>query len=142
MKTVAVKETQAPYKVTVDEAALDEGPVRVVHGEETLGVLVPPDEYEAFRAWRERQQQREVLQPASEQFEREAAAFQRLLPQLLEQYRGRVVAIHGGKVVEVGDSKVEVSERVHQRLGDVVIYVQRVEEHPRVRKFPCFRVIR
>jgi hypothetical protein len=51
------------------------------------------------------------------------------------------VAIHNGQVVAVGDSKTAVSEQVHRRLGDVIVYVQRVSEHPRILKFPYFRVV-
>jgi len=142
VKTLILKEAQAPYTLTLDEGALAEGPVRVLRGEQTIGVVVPPDEYELFRAWRETQQRRAQVQQAHEAFEREVAAFERMLPELLREYRGRVVAIHNGQVVEVGDSKVEVSERVHQRLGDVTVYVQRVSEHPRIYKFPYFKVVR
>jgi hypothetical protein len=142
MKTLTLKETQTLYTLTLDEDALAEGPVRVLRGEQTIGVLVAPDEYEMFRAWRETQQRREQVQQVHEGFEREVAAFERMLPELLQEYHGRVVAIHNGQVVEVGDSKVEVSERVHQRLGDVTVYVQQVSEHPRVYKFPCFKVVR
>ena len=114
----------------------------MLRGEQTIGVLVPPDEYEAFRAWRATQWRRTRIQQAHDPFEREVAAFERILPELLQKYRGRVVAIHNGHVVEVGDSKAEVSERVHQRLGDVTVYVQRVSEHPRIYKFPYFKVVR
>jgi ABC-type enterochelin transport system ATPase subunit len=82
------------------------------------------------------------LQPVHEEFQREVAAFERLLPELLQDYQGRVVAIRGGQVIEVGDSKAEVSERVHEHLGDVTVYVQQVEEQPRVHRFPYFRVVR
>ena len=142
MKTLTLKETQAPYTLTLDEATLAEGPVRVLRGEQTIGVLVPPDEYETFRAWQETQKRQERTQQAHEAFEREVAAFERMLPELLQEYRDRVVAIHNGQVVEVGDSKAEVSERVHQRLGEVIVYVQLVSEHPRVYKFPYFKVVR
>ena len=142
MKTLILKETQAPYTLTLDEATLAKGPVRVLRGEQTIGVLVPPDEYEAFRAWRETQQHQAQVQQVHEAFEREVAAFEHMLPRLLQEYRGRVVAIHNSQVVEVGDSKVEVSERVHQRLGDVTVYIQRVSEQPRVYKFPYFKVVR
>jgi hypothetical protein len=121
---------------------LDEGPVRVLRGEQTVGVLVPSEEYEEFQAWRETRQRRAQMQQVHEAFEREVAAFDRMLPELLQEHRDRVVAIHDGQVVEVGDSKEEVSERVHQRLGDVIVYVQRVSERPRVVKFPYFRVAR
>jgi hypothetical protein len=75
MKTVTLKEAQAPYTLNVDAATLAEGPVRVLRGEQTLGVLVPPDEYEAFCAWRNRQQRRAPAQPGHEQFERELNHF-------------------------------------------------------------------
>ena len=142
VKTLILKEAQAPYTLTLDEVTLAEGPVRVLRGEQTIGVLVPPDEYKAFRAWRETQERRARMQQAHEQFEHEVAAFERMLPDLLQEYRGRVVAIHNGQVVEVGDSKIEVSERVHQRLGDVIVYIQRALEYPRIYKFPYFKVVR
>lgn len=142
MKTLILKETQAPYTITLDEAALSEGPVQVLRGERTIGVLVPPEEYAAFRAWQETQQHRVWVQPVHEAFEHEVTAFERMLPKLLQEYRGRVVAIHNGQVVEVGDSKAEVSERVYQRLGDVTVYIQRVSEYPRIYKFPYFKVVR
>ncbi len=40
MKTLILKETQALYTLTLDEATLAEGPVRVLWGEQTIGVLV------------------------------------------------------------------------------------------------------
>lgn len=146
MKTLVIKEAQAPYTLTLDEAVLAEGPVAVLcvgsEGERVIGVLVPPEEYAAFRAWREAQQRPARTEQVHEAFEREVAAFERLLPELLETYRGRVVAIHDGQVVEVGDTKAEVSEQVHRRLGDVTVYIQRVLEQPRVYRFPYFRVVR
>jgi len=57
--------------------------------------------------------------------------------ELLQEYRDRVVAIHNGQVVAVGDSKTEVSEQVHRRLGDVIVYIQRVSEHPRIASSPA-----
>jgi len=141
MKTLILKESQAPY--AFDEAALAEGPVQVrrVEGgsERVVGVLISPEEYATFRAWQEMQQPHGET-PAHQAFEREVKAFERMLPQLLEKQRNWVVAIHDGQVVEVGNSKEDVSERVHQRLGDIVVYVQRVLERPRVYKFPHFKV--
>jgi hypothetical protein len=142
VKTLTLKETQSPYTLILNETTLDEGPVRVLRGEQTIGVLVPPEEYEEFRVWREAQQRRAQVQQTHEAFEREVATFERMLPELLQKYRDRVVAIHNGQVVEVGDSKEDVSEQVHQRLGNVIVYVQQVSEHPRVIKFPYFKVAR
>jgi hypothetical protein len=143
MKSLTLKETRAPYyTLTFDTAWLREGPVRVLQGDRTIGVLIPPDEYEKFRAWQEVQQRQVQAQCIPEQFEQEVAAFERMLPELLQKYRDRVVAIHSGQVVEVGDTKAEVSERVRRRLGDAVVYIQRVSEYPRVCRFPYFRVVR
>jgi hypothetical protein len=141
MKNLVLKETQAPYTLTLDEAMLDEGPVRVlrVEGENecTIGVLVPPEEYAAFCAWQEAQQRPQQIQQASRAFEREVEAFAALWPELLQKYRGRVVAIYGGQIVEVGHpqkSVADVAGRVYERLGYVPVYLQRVEEPPRVYK--------
>lgn len=144
MKTLALKEAQASYILTLDEVTLAEGPVRVLRGEQTIGVLVPPDEYEAFCAWRETQARRKWEQSVHEQFEQEAAAFGRLLPELLQEYRGRVVAIHNGQVVEVGatgESVAEVAGRVYDRIGYVPVYVQQVEETPRVYRITGPRLV-
>ena len=144
IKTLTLKETQAPYTLTLDEATLAEGPVRVLRGEQTIGVLVPPDEYELFRAWRETQQRRAQVQRPHEQFEREVATFERILPELLQKYRGRVVAIHNGQVVEVGatgESVAKVAGRVYERIGYVPVYVQQVEETLRVYKITGPRLV-
>ncbi|OQY21816.1 MAG: hypothetical protein B6I35_07625 [Anaerolineaceae bacterium 4572_32.2] len=106
MKTLILKEAQSPYTLTLDEAALSEGPVQVrrIEGgsERVVGVLVSPEEYAMFHAWREIQQRRARMQQAHgavhEAFEREVKAFERMLPQLLEKHRNRVVAIHDGQV--------------------------------------------
>ena len=79
---------------------------------------------------------------ADDAFRREVTAYERLLPELLETHRGKVVAIHDGQVIEVGDSKRAVVERVHERLGEVSLYMQRVTHQPRVHKFPYFKVSR
>ena len=136
MRTLVLKEAQAPYALTIDDATLAEGPVRVVRGGETIGVLVPPSEYEELCVWQEAQQCRPEMPHVAEQFKREVAAFERMLPELLQEDRDRVVAIHTGQVVAVGDAKAEVCEQVHQRLGDVIVYIQHVSEHPRILSSP------
>ena len=62
------------------------------------------------------------------EFMREVAAFERLKPELLEQYRGRVVAIHQGAVVAVGDNRMDVLGDVLEKLGPVPCYTENVEE--------------
>ncbi len=59
-------------------------------------------------------------------FEREAAAFQRLLPGLLEKYRNKYVAIHEEKVVGSGDELIKVAFDAYDRFGYQPIYVDLV----------------
>lgn len=154
MKTLVLKEAQAPYTLTLDEAALAEGPVQVLRvegeSERIIGVLVPPEEYAAFRAWQETQQRRARVQQAHEAFAHEAfaheaASFERMLPELLQEYRGRVVAIHDGQVVEVGhpgESVAKVAGRVYDQIGYVPVYIQQVEERPRIYRITGPRLVR
>ena len=62
-------------------------------------------------------------------FEAEVAHFERLKPQLLQQYPGRFVAIHQGEVVAVGDNKMEVLATAEEVLGNVTFYVGQVTEN-------------
>ena len=106
-----------------------------------VAALVPMGEYEAFRAWREEEKRRQARQAEEAAIEREHAAFQRMLPELLKQYEGQVVAIYNGQVVDIGDDEVEVWKRARQRLGQVPVYVDTVEYPPRVYDMPYREVV-
>ena len=56
-------------------------------------------------------------------------AFQRLLPSLLETYRGQYVAIHDQQVVDSGTDAAELAARVVRRVK-ADIYVGFVSEVP------------
>ena len=75
-------------------------------------------------------------------FEREQQALERLKPELLRACQGQWVAIYQGKVVEVGQDRSQVLDSVYNRFGYVPVYVQRVEEQPRVYKLPHRKVAR
>src|SRR5437879_4382227 len=62
--------------------------------------------------------------------DREYQAFLRLLPELLQEYRGRYVAIHDGQVVDSDGDDIVLMQRVHARLGYVPIHVGFVSESP------------
>jgi hypothetical protein len=64
-------------------------------------------------------------------WEREYQAFQKLLPQLLETYRDKYVAIHEEKVVESGDDLVSVALRAYKNYGYVPILVDLVTDQPK-----------
>jgi len=63
-------------------------------------------------------------------WEREYAAFRRLLPQLLVSHRGKFVAIHGEEVVASGDNKLAIALDVLAKVGNVDIHVGLVTDGP------------
>ena len=69
-------------------------------------------------------------------FDREKAAFDRLLPDLLATHRGQYVAIHEEVVVDSGPDQVEVALRVLRRVGNVALYVHLVSDE---KHFPVSR---
>lgn len=71
-----------------------------------------------------------VSAPSASKWQREHAAFRRLLPQLLATHRGQFVAIHGEQVVESGDEKLALALRVLSRLGNIDIHVGLVTDEP------------
>jgi PHD/YefM family antitoxin component YafN of YafNO toxin-antitoxin module len=141
MKKLALKETQAPYNISLDDALLTDEVVLLEKDGQPVAALVPMDEYTAFQAWREEEKRRQARQAEEAAIEREHAAFQRMLPELLKQYKGRVVAIYNGQVVDVGDDRMEVWKQARQKLGQVPVYVQTVEYSPKVYKMPHRKVI-
>lgn len=61
--------------------------------------------------------------PEIEDFEREHAAFQGLLPHLVANYDGRFVAVHRGDVVDSDASREELVRRFFARFGDAPVYI-------------------
>jgi len=76
-------------------------------------------------------------------FEQEIAAFEQLKPTLFEQYDGQYVAIYQGKVVANGAEKLALLDRVRERLGPVVCYIEKVTAaSPRTVRMPSIHVSR
>ncbi len=76
-------------------------------------------------------------------FLQEAEAFNRLKPQLLQEYRGKFVAIHGGQVVATGDDRMAVYGVVLETLGQVPCYIERVDvQAPRPKRMPSIWKVR
>lgn len=135
MKTILLKETPTQYIIEVEQETLEQGPTLVQRDSEPVAVLVPLRDYQAFQDWQAARHASAM--PADPEFEAEVAAFERLKPELLKRYPGRAVGIHEGEVVEVGDDKMDVLERVLRRLGDVRCYVEWVEpQAPRRVRIP------
>ena len=61
----------------------------------------------------------------------EVEAYERMRPELLQKYRGKVVAVKGGRLVGVYDSEVEALRDALERFGLVPVLIRRVgEERP------------
>jgi len=142
MKTLTLQEAQAPYNVALDEALLTDEVVILEKNGQPVAALVPIAEYTAFQAWREEEKRRQARQAEEAAIDREHAAFERMLPELLKQYPGKAVAIHNGQVVGVGDDEVAVWEEAREKFKGAPIYIQIVEYPPRIYKMPHRKVIR
>ncbi len=128
MKTLTLKETAQSYLVEIDQAALAQEPTLLETDGRPVAVLIPTAEYNAFRIWLTMRQ----APAAPVEFQREVTAFEHLKPALQEHHSGRVVAIHGGQVIAVGDDKMAVLDDVTAKLGPVPCYIEWVEpETPR-----------
>jgi hypothetical protein len=119
-------------------------PVFIEDEGQPVAVILP---IELYRTWQKELQTAGLhseLEPAPplSGFEREKAAFERLKLALLKQYPDKCVAVVGGEVVEVGENKIEIIEKVRDRFGDVPMYVQWVTEQPRVYHVPYRRMVR
>lgn len=140
MRRVVLKEAHAPYTLAIEEEALSREPFILERDGEAVAAVIPIAEYQAFRAWRETRGREQKRRKDLEAFEREQQAFERLKPELLQTHRGQWVAIYQGKVVEAGQDRSQVLDSVYDRLGYVPVYVQQVEERPRVYKLPHRKV--
>ncbi len=110
MEKITLRESQAPYTVTLDENTLHNDVTFLEQDGAPVAFLLPARLYETFRTWQRRQQ----VPPQSPQavaFAQERAVFEQMLPQLLRDHPGKVVANYQGKIVEVGDEIGATLER-------------------------------
>ncbi|MBC8448082.1 MAG: hypothetical protein H8D78_10045 [Chloroflexi bacterium] len=142
MKRIVLKESRAPYTLDIEEEALSREPFILESDGRAVAAVIPIADYQTFQAWRESQAMEEKRRQDLGAFEQERRAFERLKPELLRMYRDQWVAIYQGNVVEVGQERSQVLDRVYDRFGYVPVYVQQVEEQPRVYKLPHRRVVR
>jgi len=140
MRRVVLKEAHAPYTLAIEEETLSREPFILERDGEAVAAVIPITEYQAFRAWWETRGREQKRRKSLEAFEQERQAFERLKPELLRTHRGQWVAIHQGEVVEAGQDRSQVLDSVYDRFGYVPVYVQQVEERPRVYKLPHRKV--
>jgi hypothetical protein len=142
VRRVVLKESHASYTLAIEEEVLNRGPFILERDGEPVAAVIPMDEYQDFRAWREARDREEQRRKDLEAFKREREAFERLKPELLRTHRGQWVAVYQEKVVEAGQDRSQVLDSVYDRFGYVPVYVQKVEEQPRVYKMPHRKVVR
>ncbi len=81
------------------------------------------------------------LPGTSDKFERERAAFYRLLPELLKTHRGQVVAIHNEQVIAIGDERRPVIDEATRIAGHVDLFVETVADEWPVERIGTRRVV-
>jgi len=140
MEKIALRESQAPYTVTLDDELLHNEVTLVEQNGTPVAVLLAIKLYDTFRAWQQREQA--SARPRVTAFAQERATFERLLPHLLQEHPGKVVAIYQGKIVEIGEEIGATLEKVYARYGYVPCYVGRVEAPPRIYKISHRKVVR
>jgi len=140
MARQALREVNAPYTVNSEDEAIGRDTIIIRRNGEPVAVVVPYAEYVELLARPSAQPSEPVS--GDPDFERERAAFRRLLPELLKAHRGEWVAIVNEQAVEFGPDFGSVILRVRERFGQRPVYVQEILEKPRVYKIGSPRVIR
>lgn len=80
--------------------------------------------------------------PELSKLDREYKAFLRLLPSLLETYKGKYVAIHEEKVIDSDEDPFRLIERVRKIVGQQSIHVGPVVFPQPVVRVPHYREYR
>ncbi len=137
-----LKESRVPYNTVLEQPPQSGEVTFLERNGQAIAAVVSMDEFAAFQQWRAEEANRQRRQSEAEAIEREHAAFQKMLPELLLQYPGRVVAIHQGRVIAVGDNRMDVWQEARQQVDRAPVYVQTVESSPRIYKLPSRKVIR
>ena len=123
------REVNVPYTVNPNDESVGRETIVIQRDGEPIAAIVPYAEYQALLA------RPTHVSPSSTtdlQYHRNRTAFQRLLPELLKEHRGKWVAIVNEQVVVVGASPSAVLDEVYERLGDVPVYVQQMLEKQHV----------
>jgi len=69
---------------------------------------------------------------------KELEVYERMREELLEKYRGKVVAIKDGKLVGVYDSEEEAFRDIVERYGLVPVLIKRVMEEEKPEEMPSY----
>ncbi len=130
MNARTLREVNAPYTVNPDDEALGRDTIIIHRDGKPVAALVPYAEYQQWLAAKAASAPTPTA-PDTE-FERNRAAFQRLLPELLKTHRGQWVAIVNEQLVQFGPDFKSVIVPVRERFGQQSVYVHEIVETPRV----------
>ncbi len=137
MTARTLREVSVPYTVNAEDETIGRDTIIIRRNGEPIAVVLPFAEYEGLLAHQSAQMA--AIDPI---FDRERAAFQRLLPELLVAHRGEWVAIVNEQPVDFGSDFSSVIVRVRRRFGQRPVYVHEILERPRIYKISSPRVIR
>ena len=74
--------------------------------------------------------------PQSESFQRNQAAFQKKLPELLQTRKGQFAAFYEGELVGFGQNRIALRKEMIAKYGCVNMLITEVTEAPRVLYIP------
>lgn len=138
-RKLILKESQAPYTLSLDEALLGQETVIIEQDGQALAAIVPIEEYRQLLAWRERQRDR---QEELRTFHKDRETFLYLIPELLKSHAGQFVAIFRGQLVDADPDQWTLAKRVYAKYGYQPIYMDEVLEKPNVYEFPSPEILR
>jgi prevent-host-death family protein len=131
-KTIALREAQATYSLTIETSQLTQGPVVLEHRGKPVAALISLADYQMFVKWQEREQTRAWQEEQERLLREEIAAFERIKSELLKTHKGKQVAILNGQLVDFDEDKRALAKRVYAKYGYRPILMTEVREHPRV----------
>jgi hypothetical protein len=132
MTTHTLKEVSMPYLVNAEDEAIGRDTIVIRRNGTPVAVVIPFAEYQTLVA---------QSRPDDPGFEQERAAFQRLLPELLQVHRGEWVAIVDGQPVQFGPDFSSVIVPVRQRFGQRPVYIHEISEQTRIYTISSPRLI-
>ena len=128
-RTVVLKEAQSPYTLSLGEATLGQETVILEREGRPVAVVVPFAEYEAFAAWRRRQEEEEEFWREQEEWEREWAKLpsweregtwpDELTPEMIEARVQTVLSLRGISRVDDPDEALYIATSPELMLENI-----------------------
>ena len=131
-----LREVGTPYTINPNDESLTREPLLIRRNGEEWVVLAM--RYEEYQQWLT---QKPTPPKHENDFERNRAAFQKLLPDLLKQHEGQWVAVVNEQAAAFAPSANQVLEKV-AALGDAPLYIQEIRAQSSVYKMTSRRVAR